>query len=102
VEPAHEKLQEKLQEKQPSQNRLVADQTAFNITTVVKLRGKVGVDVLANAVTAVGKRHEALRTAFTVDEAKNVPLQLAFQTPSLRLERGGVGWSCAASQGPRL
>ncbi|KAK4035028.1 hypothetical protein C8A01DRAFT_48697 [Parachaetomium inaequale] len=108
AEPVHEKLQVK----QPASNHpfpvqrtaplsfgqsrfwflkhFVADQTAFNITTVIKLRGKVDVDALANAVTAVGQRHEALRTAFTVDEATKVPLQLVLQTPSLRLERATI------------
>ncbi|KAK3369536.1 hypothetical protein B0T24DRAFT_722419 [Lasiosphaeria ovina] len=70
--------------------RFVGDQTAFNITTVIKLRGKVNAESLANAVAAVGQRHEALRTCFTVDEATKTPLQVVLPTSALRLEQAAI------------
>lgn len=68
----------------------VGDQTAFNITTVIKLRGKINAEALANAVAAVGQRHEALRTRFTVDEATKAPLQVVRPTSNLRLEQASI------------
>lgn len=68
----------------------VGDQTAFNITTVIKLRGKINTEALANAVAAIGQRHEALRTRFTVDEATKAPLQVVLPTSNLRLEQASI------------
>lgn len=48
---------------------LVEDQTAFNVTTVVHLKGRVDSTRLSRALTAVGTRHEAIRTAFFTNES---------------------------------
>lgn len=65
----------------------VQDQTWFNISTVIKLRGKLHVDALEKAVGAVGQRHEALRTFFYTDEKTKKPQQAILPEPVFRLER---------------
>jgi hybrid polyketide synthase/nonribosomal peptide synthetase ACE1 len=70
--------------------RYVQDQTAFNITTVIKLRGKIDAEALESAVGAVGQRHDALRTSFVVDDASKTPVQLVLPTSALRLERASI------------
>ncbi|KAK0614004.1 hypothetical protein B0T14DRAFT_606389 [Immersiella caudata] len=70
--------------------RFVQDQTAFNITTVIKLRGIVDAEALEKALAMVGQRHEALRTRFIIDESTKSPLQEVLPTSVLRLERGPV------------
>lgn len=64
----------------------VSDQTAFNITTVIKLRGTIDKDALAQAVVAVSQRHEALRTAFFTDEETNEHKQAILSRAVLQLE----------------
>ncbi|KAM0544555.1 hypothetical protein ACHAPJ_011772 [Fusarium lateritium] len=64
----------------------VSDQTAFNITTVIKLRGTIDKDALAQAVVAVGQRHEALRTAFFTDQETNEHKQAILSQAVLQLE----------------
>ncbi|KAK5996292.1 PKS-NRPS hybrid synthetase cheA [Cladobotryum mycophilum] len=61
------------------------DQSAFNITTVVRMQGRLDLDRLAAAVTTVGDHHEALRTAFVNNG--NQPMQVVLKTSPLNLER---------------
>lgn len=42
--------------------------TAYNLSTVQKLIGRLNVDVLSQAFTTLIERHETLRTVFNVDE----------------------------------
>lgn len=42
----------------------VQDQSAFNVTTIVSLKGHIDTERLGLAFAGVGKRHEAIRTAF--------------------------------------
>ncbi|KAK3385176.1 hypothetical protein B0H63DRAFT_432919 [Podospora didyma] len=68
----------------------VQDQTAFNISTVIKLRGKLEFDALEKAVVAVGQRHEALRTFFYTDDKTKKPTQAVLPAPVFRLERATI------------
>lgn len=61
------------------------NQSAFNITTVVRMQGSLDVDRLAKAFSNVANYHEALRTAFT--NAGNQPMQVVLKKSSLALER---------------
>ncbi|KAI9693988.1 MAG: putative Hybrid PKS-NRPS biosynthetic cluster [Bathelium mastoideum] len=61
------------------------DQTAFNITTSIRLEGRLKVEDFARAVKAVGRRHEALRTAFFTDK-NNQAMQGVLREPVLALE----------------
>ncbi|PKS11761.1 hypothetical protein jhhlp_001750 [Lomentospora prolificans] len=65
----------------------VQDKTAFNITTVIKLKGQLQADVLEKALLTVGQRHEALRTLFFIDETTRAPKQAVLTKPRLRLEK---------------
>lgn len=65
------------------------DQTAFNITSVIRLRGTLRMGDLKKAVEAVGQRHEALRTSFFTDETHQ-HTQAVLQSSLLRLERGTI------------
>ncbi|PWY66108.1 putative hybrid NRPS/PKS enzyme [Aspergillus heteromorphus CBS 117.55] len=62
------------------------DQTTFNITCLMRMTGPLSVDSLSRAVTAVGQRHEALRTCFTVEDGQS-PVQTILPESTLRLER---------------
>ena len=68
----------------------VQDQTSFNITTVIKLHGRIRLDALEKAVVAVGQRHEALRTLFYTDEKTKKPMQSVLPEPVFRLERATI------------
>ncbi len=68
----------------------VQDQTSFNISTVIKLQGKIRPDALAEAVLAVGQRHEALRTFFFTDETTKRPRQAVIPVPTFHLERATI------------
>ena len=48
----------------------VPESTAFNVTPVFELTGRLRVDDFTRAVKAVGQRHEALRTFFFTDGEK--------------------------------
>ncbi|KAI1193519.1 putative PKS-NRPS protein [Nemania serpens] len=61
------------------------NQSAFNITTVVRMQGSLDVDRLAKAFSTVANHHEALRTAFT--NTGNQPMQVVLKKSSLALER---------------
>ncbi|EPS29069.1 hypothetical protein PDE_04017 [Penicillium oxalicum 114-2] len=62
------------------------DQTTFNITCLLRMTGPLSVDSLSRAVTAVGQRHEALRTCFTVEDGQS-PVQTILPESTLKLER---------------
>ncbi|PGH19023.1 hypothetical protein AJ79_00057 [Helicocarpus griseus UAMH5409] len=64
----------------------VQNQTAFNITTIIKLTGKLQVESLGEAVIEVGKRHEALRTYFYTDEKTKEHMQAVSSRSALQLE----------------
>lgn len=61
------------------------DQTTFNITTSIRLTGKVNIPRFAQAVQQLGKRHEAIRTAFFMNGDKG-PMQAVLKEPTLKLE----------------
>lgn len=68
----------------------VQDQTAFNITTAIRLDGHVDGDKLERAVATVGQRHEALRTFFYTDDTTEEHIQAVLAKPVLQLERRTV------------
>lgn len=68
----------------------VQDQTAFNITTVIRLKGQLRVDALERALVEIGQRHEALRTLFFVDEKTKEPKQAVLSKSLLRLEQVAI------------
>ncbi|KAL7928326.1 putative PKS-NRPS protein [Trichoderma chlorosporum] len=60
------------------------DQSAFNITTFVRMQGYLDIDRLAAAVEAVANHHEALRTAFV--SSHDQPMQVVLEKSPLKLE----------------
>ncbi|KAK4130807.1 putative PKS-NRPS protein [Trichocladium antarcticum] len=71
------------------------DQSAFNITTVVRMHGTLNVERLASAVTAVGNHHEALRTAFVNGTQ---PMQVVLKTTPLELEHKRIKDAAEATE----
>ncbi|RDW61774.1 uncharacterized protein DSM5745_10446 [Aspergillus mulundensis] len=67
-------------------SQLVPDQTALNITFRARLNGPLRYRRLAAAVAAVGRRHEALRTAFATDAQHGGPMQVVLAASPLSLE----------------
>ncbi|KAH6650452.1 hypothetical protein F5144DRAFT_45973 [Chaetomium tenue] len=65
------------------------DQSAFNITSVVRMHGRPDMERLARAIKAVGNHHEALRTAFRVGEG-NEPVQAVLKETVLALEHRDI------------
>ncbi|KAK5996028.1 Polyketide synthase-nonribosomal peptide synthetase phmA [Cladobotryum mycophilum] len=61
------------------------DQTTFNITTSIRLSGKLDIERFKRAVHHLGRRHEALRTAFFTDN-HNRPMQAVLKKSLLSLE----------------
>jgi len=61
------------------------DQTTFNITTSIRLSGRLNIDSFQKAVKAVGRRHEGLRTSFFMDR-NNQPMQGVLRRSPLHLE----------------
>ncbi|KAI8946246.1 hypothetical protein F4801DRAFT_77015 [Xylaria longipes] len=68
----------------------VEDQAAFNVTTVVELRGSLNIEKMARALVAVGQRHEAIRTAFYADDITKHPMQGVLPYSPLQLEHEAV------------
>ncbi|KAL4795761.1 putative hybrid NRPS/PKS enzyme [Aspergillus venezuelensis] len=64
---------------------LLDDKACFNVTTSIRLQGKLEVDRLAAAVEVLGKRHESLRTRLYLDD-KSGPMQHVVAQSLLRLE----------------
>lgn len=65
------------------------DQNSFNVTTSIRLRGRLRINDLAQAVATVGQRHETLRTRFFTDR-NHLPMQAVLEWTTLRLERKEV------------
>ncbi|RDL40494.1 uncharacterized protein BP5553_00473 [Venustampulla echinocandica] len=65
------------------------DQTTFNVTTSIHLRGNLRVEDLAQAVATIGQRHESLRTRFFTDE-NHQPMQAILEFSVLRLETRNI------------
>ena len=61
----------------------IEDQTAFNITVLIKLNETLDVERFTNAFQIVAQRHESLRTSF--DNAGNQPVQTVWRYPNIRL-----------------
>ncbi|KAL9130700.1 MAG: hypothetical protein Q9217_001179 [Psora testacea] len=67
-------------------NYYLDDQTTFNITCSIRLKGALRAADLEKAVHLVAQRHEALRTCFFADEAQQ-PLQGILESSVLQLEQ---------------
>ncbi|WEW56050.1 hypothetical protein PRK78_001485 [Emydomyces testavorans] len=65
------------------------DQTTFNITFSIQLRGHLRVNDLENAVKMLGVRHEALRTCFFARDGE-IPMQGILKTSLLQLEKKAI------------
>ncbi|HEY2967008.1 MAG TPA: condensation domain-containing protein, partial [Casimicrobiaceae bacterium] len=63
-------------------DRLLADGSVYNVAAVVRLLGVLEIEALQTALREVVRRHEALRTRFTVEGA--MPVQVI--APELKLE----------------
>ncbi|KAF7540713.1 hypothetical protein G7054_g1177 [Neopestalotiopsis clavispora] len=68
----------------------IEDKAAFNVTTVVKLNGYIDKDRLARALVTVGQQHEAIRTAFYIDDTTKRPMQAVLSQSSLQLEHDTI------------
>ncbi|KAI1076749.1 hypothetical protein F5B20DRAFT_583920 [Whalleya microplaca] len=64
----------------------VEDPTAFNVISVIQVKGRIDVGKLGIAVASVGQRHEAIRTVFYTDEVTKRHMQGILPTSPLRLE----------------
>lgn len=67
-----------------------SDQSAFNVTTLIRLQGILDHEKLAKALVAVGQRHEAIRTAFYTDPVTHQHMQGILPFSPLRLEYSAV------------
>ncbi|KAI1779307.1 hypothetical protein F4818DRAFT_246481 [Hypoxylon cercidicola] len=65
---------------------LVENRAAFNVTTSIRLNGPINQGRLEQALNAVGKRYEALRTLFYSDVDSGQHMQGVMKEPILRLE----------------
>ncbi|KAI0479863.1 hypothetical protein F4859DRAFT_529997 [Xylaria cf. heliscus] len=61
-------------------------QSALNVMSLITVKGYLDVTRLERAVISVGKRHEAIRTAFYIDDVTKQPMQGVLAEPGLRLE----------------
>lgn len=68
----------------------VEDQTAFNVTTIIKLRGRINIGKFEKALADLGQRHDALRTTFYTDQTTRRHMQGIASTSVLRLEHSTV------------
>lgn len=68
----------------------IENQAAFNVTTVVKLQGFLDIAKMAQALVAVGQKHEAIRTGFYADEVDKLPMQGVLPHSLLQLEHDMV------------
>ncbi|KAK5635554.1 hypothetical protein RRF57_011266 [Xylaria bambusicola] len=67
-------------------NSLVGDAANFNVTTLITLKGHLDAHRLSSALSAVGQRHEALRTILYLDEKGRRPVQGILPVSILHLE----------------
>src|SRR5450755_531297 len=62
-------------------DRLEPESAAYHVPVASRLRGRLDVAALGRALTALGERHESLRTTFTTIDG--VPHQLIAPRPSV-------------------
>ncbi|MFL6286654.1 MAG: amino acid adenylation domain-containing protein, partial [Pyrinomonadaceae bacterium] len=83
---------------------------AYNVPSALRLKGRLDVDVLARTLTEIVRRHEVLRTSFSVAEGKPVqvvrpveafPLPLTDLTHMAEAEREAEVISLAAQEGQK-
>jgi hybrid polyketide synthase/nonribosomal peptide synthetase ACE1 len=67
-------------------NFFVEQKTAFNVTSIVRLKGKIDVERFDKALQAVGQRHEAIRTVFYTDENTKRHMQGVLAKSILKLD----------------
>ncbi|MCJ1434188.1 hypothetical protein MMC27_003555 [Xylographa pallens] len=68
-------------------NQIVEDPSAFNVSCHLELTGELEPGKLARAVIDLGKRHEALKTCFFIENNQE-PVQGVLKASPLRLEIG--------------
>ena len=66
----------------------IEDQTAFNITVLIKLNGTLNVERFTNAFQIVTQKHESLRTSF--DSAGAQPIQTVWKHSNIRLHSKSI------------
>ena len=66
----------------------IEDQTAFNITVLIKLNGTLDVERFTNAFQIVTQRHESLRTSF--DSAGVQPIQTVWKYSNIMLHSKAI------------
>lgn len=71
-------------------SHFVDNPTAFNVTTLIRLRGELDIYRLSEALAAVGRRHEALRTVFYTDDTVKEHVQGVLPASLLRVEHGTI------------
>ncbi|WP_375501071.1 amino acid adenylation domain-containing protein [uncultured Nostoc sp.] len=64
-------------------NQLTPDSPAYNIPIVINLKGCINLAILQNSLNEIIRRHEVLRTSFTVVDGQ--PAQVINQAPPLTL-----------------
>ncbi|KAI5206756.1 hypothetical protein E4T39_02233 [Aureobasidium subglaciale] len=74
------------------------DDACFNVVFRVHITGDVDVMKFDEAVKRLGRRHEAFRTCFYVDEETQEPTQGVMADSRLRLERKSVGGEAEAAE----
>lgn len=74
------------------------DQTTFNITFSVKLKGALHVERFESAIQTLGQRHQALRTAFVFQGDQELPVQAILKNSLLQLEKKQIKDAREASQ----
>ncbi|KAK3305955.1 polyketide synthetase [Chaetomium strumarium] len=68
----------------------IEDQTTFNITFSVRLKGPLQIDKFESAIHTIGQRHQALRTAFVAQPGQQLPVQAILKKSLLRLEKRDI------------
>jgi len=68
-------------------NSYIEDQTTFNCAFSARLKGPLQLNKFEAAIQALGRRHQALRTAFVVQPDQQVPVQAVLRTSLLHLEK---------------
>lgn len=79
-------------------NHVVSDPSTFNVTASFRINGAIDVPNLKLAVRALGRRHEALRTCFFVDEDSQ-PKQGVLKESLLHLETRSIA-AASPTQSP--
>ncbi|KXX81008.1 Polyketide synthase-nonribosomal peptide synthetase [Madurella mycetomatis] len=71
-------------------SHFVHNPTALNVTTLIRLRGKLDTSRLGEALGSVGQRHEGLRTVFYTNNSLKEPAQGVLPTSLLQLEHATI------------